>query len=353
MGLGIAVLVNGAPDPQLPEPSSVVVHERMGEMTTYRLRYPADIARGDLPMLTAGSISAGSELSIISGSGAKTACLVKGPVYGQQIHLVHGGAGSYVDVLGADTSIKMDRESKAAVWSNVRDSDVIRTILQQNNYTLLDLEDTPATHGEDKHTLVQTESDLRFVQRLARRNGCLFWITSNDKGIETAHFRRPPVDGKPAGELLINLNAASLNSLDITWDVERPTSTVALQLDLNTKTDIDGSAAQSPLRQLGSQSFSSIATGARSLRLVTPLDDAGDLTARSEAALIEASFFVYATCQTSLTAVKSLLRSHTLVNLRGAGSRHSGTYFCAGVRHVIDNNAHRMEVEMVRNGWGA
>jgi phage protein D len=247
----------------------------------------------------------------------------------------------------------MDRESKAAVWSNVKDSDVVRTILQQNNYNRLDIEDTPATHGEDKHTLVQSESDLRFVQRLARRNGCLFWISCDEKGNETAHFRRPKLDGKPAGDLLINLNAASLNTLDITWDVERPTSTIALQPDLNTKSVIDGSAAQSPLTSLGRHSFSSIATGPRSLRLVTPVDDAGDLGARSEAALIEASFFVRATCQTSLTAAKSLLRSHTLVSLRGAGSRHSGTYFCAGVRHVIDNTAHRMEVDLIRNGWGA
>jgi hypothetical protein len=82
-----------------------------------------------------------------------------------------------------------------------------------------------------------------------------------------------------------------------------------------------------------------------------PVDDNGDLQARSEGALIDASFFVRANGTTTLTSLKKILRSHTLVKLRGAGARHSGLWFCAAVRHIIDVTEHRMEFELIRNGW--
>jgi phage protein D len=350
MGLGITITVNGSPDPELAEAAAVEVHEKMGDTTTFRIRYPVDIQQGDVPMLADPRLSPGSELMILEEAGGKRICLVKGPVYGQQIHLRHGGADSYVEVIGADASITMDRENKAAVWPDVTDSDVVSSIVGQ--YGLQpDVDTTTAQHAETKHSLVQRDSDLRFIRRLARRNGCLFWITSDENGLETAHFKRPPLGGSPAHDLVINLDSPHLETLDISWDIENPTSAVAAQLDLNSKSSIDGSAGASPLLSLGSLPLSNIASGTRSLHLATPVDDVGDLTARSEGALIEADFFIRAQAQTTLDALGTVARAHTVVRVRGAGARHSGTYFCAAVRHIIDATVHRMEIELLRNGW--
>ena len=178
----------------------------------------------------------------------KQSCLVKGPVYGQQARLNHGGAGSELEVRGADSSIAMDRENVAALWSNTTDSDSVGTLVQRHGFTA-ETEPTPARHEEAKHPLVQRESDLAFIRRLARRNGFLFWLTAEVSGAETAHFKRPPLDEEPTVELIINLSepAANIDFLEICWDAERPTSARAAQLDLNTKDDLDGSAARSPL----------------------------------------------------------------------------------------------------------
>src|SRR5438876_6444000 len=105
MGLGAAILVDGTADPELAGAASVEVDERLGEPTTYRIRYAIDISEGDLPLLTDARLSVGSTLAIVVDVAGQLSCLVKGPVYGQQIRMVHDGAGSYVDVLGADTSI--------------------------------------------------------------------------------------------------------------------------------------------------------------------------------------------------------------------------------------------------------
>jgi hypothetical protein len=123
------------------------------------------------------------------------------------------------------------------------------------------------------------------------------------------------------------------------------------QLDLNTKSDITGDVPQTPETLLGDQSLLAITGDTRSAHLTAPADDAGDLKARGEGALIESQWFIRATCETSVHALGKVIRSHSVVNLRGIGARHSGKYLVRAVRHTIDQNAHKMDVELVRNGW--
>lgn len=352
MGLGIVIAVEDAPDVELADAASVEVNERMGEMTTYSIRYPADIQEGDITPLVDSRLDAGTNLTILVSVQDTLHCLVKGPVYSQKIHLRHGGAGSYVDIIGGDSSLEMDRETKSAVWPDVADSDAVQTIL--GTYGLsADIQPTDARHLEAKHSLVQRGTDLRFVRNLARRNGYLFWLTCDTSGVETAHFKRPPIEGNGDTELIMNLETPNIQALDITWDVERPTSIEGLQLDMNTKTDLDGAVDDSPQTLLGSAGLRDVACGRRSVHLSAPADDTGDMLARSRGALIEADWFIRATCNTSVNQLGTLVRAHSVVNVRGLGSRHSGRYFVSGVRHVIDAAAHRMDLELVRNGWGA
>lgn len=352
MGLGAAIAVGRVPDPALGQADSVEVVEHVGEATSYRLHYALDIANGDLPLLVERRLDPGSVLSVLVPTAAGTECLVKGPVHAQHIHLEHGGAGSRLEVRGSDTSVELDRELKSVVWDGVRDADAALSILKDRGYRP-DVAPTSALHAEAKHTLVQRDSDLRFVRRLARRNGCLFWVTSDPVGIETAHFRPPPLAGRPTAELTINFEDPNLLSLEIDWDVERPTSTEGLQLDLNTKATLNGAAPASPLPSLGSSDLRSITGDTRSIHVSAPGDDAGDLRARGEGALVDAGWFVTAACSTTVESLGAVLRAHTVVEVKGAGARHSGRYFVTRVRHLIDASAHRMELELRRNGWGA
>lgn len=322
----------------------------MGRATAFRLHYAADISEGDLPLLVDGRLDAGSAISVLIPTDGGRQCLVKGPVTGQRIQLQHGGAGSTLVVQGSDSSITMDREVNSQVWTGLTDSDAVTAILGNYGY-VADVEATSAGHFEEKHTLIQRSTDLYFVQQLARRNGFLFWITSDEFGVETAHFKRPPIDGASDAELIINLDSPGIQQLDIEWDVERPTRVEIFQLDLNAKTNIDGGVSALPLTILGNSGLVDITGDTRSQYLTAPSDDAGDLTSRAEGALIESSWFVRATCQTSFDVLRRLVRAHTVVNVRGAGSRHSGNYFVASVRHVIDSVAHNMEIELIRNAW--
>jgi hypothetical protein len=352
MGLGISIRVDGAPDDTAAPAALVEVTECVGQATTYRLEYGLDIADGDFPLLKEGKLGPGSELSILVPTADATECLVKGPVYGQEIHFEQGGSGSSLVVVGADSLIKMDREDKVVAWSDLTDSAAVSAILSQASL-VPDVETTQAGHLELKHTLLQRETDLAFVRRLARRNGNLFWLSCDASGVETAHFKRPVLEGEAACELVINLTdpRSNITSLDVLWDVERPTKADAAELDLNNKSDISGSVERSPLTALGGIALADIVSDSRVVHVAAPADDSGDLQARGEGAVIEASFFLRASGSTTLAALGKVVRAHTLVNLRGVGSRHSGLWFCSSVRHSIDDTEHVMDFELIRNGW--
>lgn len=351
MGLGIAIAVNGSVDKDLSQAVSVDVEQRAGAATQYKIHFDLDVNSGDFPLLTDSRIGPGSELAVIVPIDGKNNYLVKGPVTGQQVHFEHAGGASYLEVQGTDNSIKMDRESKAAVWSDVTDSDAVSSILGNYNLTP-DVDSTQASHPETKHALIQRDTDLRFVRRLARRNGFLFWITCDEQGNETAHFKSPPVSDSSATDLIINLANNTIESFDLSWEVERPSSVSARQLNLNDKSDIDGDAAKSSLNLLGSQGLADIATDTHSVHLAIPVDDSGDLQARGQGALMESGWFVRATCRTSVDTLKKILAPQTIVNVRGLGTRLSGKFLVAAVRHTIDATAHAMDIELVRNAWG-
>ena len=140
----LAIKVSGTADAALAQSSVVEVYERMGEPTTFRLRYQVDIKEQDLPLLADPRLDPGSEMQVLVVLDGAADCLVKGPVHSQQIRLIHGGSGSFVDVLGTDTSVTMDREVKAKVWDALSDSDVVSQIVA--TYGLKpETDSTPAT----------------------------------------------------------------------------------------------------------------------------------------------------------------------------------------------------------------
>jgi phage protein D len=353
MGLGIAISVNGKVDTDLSAAVSVVVEQRAGAPARYRIRYDLSLSSGDFPLLTQASLAPGSELAIIAPLDGKNHYLVKGPVTGARIHFEQSVGVSYIDVEGGDRCVKMGRENKSAVYNDATDSDAVNTVLA-HFYTELtpDVSSTSAMHSETKHALVQRHSDLDFIHWLARRNGFLFWITCDEKGNETAHFKAPPVQDPPVTDIIVNLPGNTIESLDLTYEVERPSSVTGKQLDLTDKSAIDGSVGKSTLTLLGKQGLSDIASDTRSVHLSPPVDDAGDLTSRGQGALTEAGWFIHATCRTSVHLQKAIFAPHTVVNVRGLGARFSGKFFVWSVRHSIDAAGHFMDVELARNAWG-
>ena len=353
MGLAVAILADGtAADDLVAGADSIEVHERIGEATTYRIRYPIDEADDDFPLLIDGRLDPGASLTIAVPAPEDPDVLVKGQVYGQQVRFKHNVTGSYLDILGGDLTLEMDRELVAKIWpASSAVSDAVTGIIGNYDSVTPDVETLSITTADNGHLLVQRDTDLRFVRRLSRRYGYWFWVTTDTEDVTTAHWKRPPLDDDPAAALILNADANNVDVLDLEWDVERPNTAFAAQLGVRDLAAIAGDVDRSPLTPLGKTPLSEL-TEPRGIQVIAPADTAADSRARAEGALIESGWFIRARGQTSMRQLGACLHAHTLVTANGIGTRHSGTYVVAGVRHVIDNDAHLMHFELVRNAWG-
>ncbi len=355
MPQGVAIIVgdSASADNDLLAATSVEVIEQLGQPARFALRFGISPAEGDLSWLSDERLSPGSTLRIQVPAPDGEVCLIKGPVTGQQIRLVSGGSGSTVEVLGADESAAMDRASKAEVYAESSASDVVTSLLSAYGLAA-DVESSSGRYTATGPSLVQRGTDLAFVQRLARQNGRTFWLDCDaTSGASTGHWRRLDLGGSGELELVINQEDENLSLLDIRWDAERPTSAEAAQVDPKSLEILENPVSVSPSYALGRDSLQATTGDTRSLRITAPVPDGAELTARAESALLEAELFVHAAGETTAAALGGVLRAHELVDLRGAGERHSGTWLITSVRHTIDSGGHRMSFELGRNGWGA
>ncbi|MBD0259232.1 MAG: hypothetical protein ICV83_26235 [Cytophagales bacterium] len=355
MGLNILICVDDEPNQDLTqEVSRVEVYEKIDQNTTYKLNFLVDVCSDDIARTLDRNTDPGTILSVVVQTDQGRTCLVKGPVTQKEAHLQHGGAGSWIHVEGEDTGYNMDQEVNFRVTPSGTDAEIVTQLISRNDHMTPDVEDTPdSAHEEENHSLVQREPDLSFIRSLARRNGYHFWITYTDAGRATGHFRSRTLAGEPAATLVVNLENYNIESLRISADTRRPTQTVGRQLNLRNKSVI-GDTVSLDDTPLGAQSLAAAAgRNAQTMHLAPTIDDAGAMQARSRAALRDAQWFIHATCRASLGRLSKVVRSHTIVNVQGAGSRHSGRYYVNGVKHVIDAAAHLMELELTRNAWGS
>jgi phage protein D len=294
-----------------------------------------------------------------AASDGKTQCLIDGYVLAQTAHLDTGTAASTVTVWGQDATWLMNTTEQVKEWADVTDGAVANSIF--GNYGMTPdpanlTNDSPA-HTSDGHSLMQRATDAQFLRLLARRNGKLFRVYCTDTpGRRTGSFARPSLDGTPATALTLNdATAATVDAVDISWDVMRPSAVVAMQ-ELFTDNDpsgAGGTTSDSGLPALAARNLAAFAGTTVTSVLTATVDDGQELTERAQSVLIEAGWFVRCQGTADVNRLGSILRAGAVTQLNAAGSLHSGKYYVWSVRHKITAEKHTMDFVLMRNAVGA
>lgn len=350
MGAVAVVRVDGQVDTELSGAAWVEVDQRLDGPARWTLRLPLSEVEGELPLAEDDRFAPGRTLRVETTTDDGPVVLVDGPVVGQSLHLTRGLVDAWIEVRGADVLQPLDRETKVRVWAEGTDADVVRAILGEWGLAG-EVADTKGGFSEAGYPLVQNGSDLRLLQRLARRNGFLLWVAYASTGVPTVHFGRPALD-TPA-VLTTAGEAPSVEVLDIDVDFERATSTLGADLSVADRATLSLVADTSGWERLAAKDLRVLTGDVRSAPVVAPVDDAGAASARAEAVLAEAEWFVRVSCTTTAAAAKAVVQAPGVVRLDGIGARHSGRYLVAGCRHRLDANGHTMALELWRNAWEA
>jgi hypothetical protein len=289
----------------------------------------------------------------------QTHCLIDGYVLAQSVHLDTGTAKSTVKVWGQDASWLMNATEKTREWVDVTDGAAANTIFSDYGFTPdpANLDDDSPAHTADGASLMQRASDAQFLRTLARRGGKLFRVFCTDTpGQRTGFFGKPDIGADPAVTLTLNDSAAAtVDALDIAWDLMRPSAVTAHQA-LLTDNDPDGAGGTTTddgLPPMDQRGLSDFATSPVTALLTTTAADAGTLTQRAESVLREAGWFVRCQGSADVARLGAILRVGTVAKLNAAGGLHSGNYLVWSVRHHITAEKHEMAFVLVRNAIGA
>ena len=308
---------------------------------------------GDYSLLSSGVLDPDKRVVIGVLLGASLEPLVDGVIYHHQIAPSNEPGMSTLTVSGRDLSVMLDLEEKNAEYKNRPDFLIVNEILASYAQYGIVPQAMPTTDVPIELYRVprQHETDLRFIQRMARRNGYVFYIEPLTLGATTAYFGPENRLGVPQPALSVDMGTATnVNSLSFTNDALAPIGAKGSFVEPITKTSIP----IPPLPSLRTPPLAASPAAARRTTLMrqTASQNPGQAATTALAATTRAPDAVSVTGQVDTVRYGSVLRARRLVGVRGAGLRNDGLYYVRRVTHEIEMGKYTQDFTLSREGTG-
>ncbi|MEI9971350.1 MAG: hypothetical protein WDO73_04435 [Ignavibacteriota bacterium] len=200
------------------------------------------------------------------------------PVFGTGLDECH------LEIWGMDSSVLMDREDKLKDWPSRKDSDIASEIFSSYGLTP-QVEDTQIIHDEQVSTIIQRETDIQFLKRLALRNGYECFVDG-----ETGYFQPPQLETVSQPVLAVQFgDDTNVNRFRLEVNALAAADVAMSQVDRDTKDTLDTSSTPGDQHAFGAQGAGSLlGTGIPSavVRVAKTLT-----TGNSEMAVLTQSFY--------------------------------------------------------------
>lgn len=253
-----------------------------------------------------------------------------------------------LEVWGLDGSVLLDREEKLKDWPNKKDSDIASEIF--NAYALTpQVEDTSLVHDEAVSTIIQRESDMRLLLRLAARNGFECYVEGSN-----GYFRPPQLGEPPQPVLAVHFGERETNveRLNLEVDALAPADVAMWQLDRVNKSMLDvsvTSAAQTALGKSDAAALlpSNVGPGQAIARAATT--GRPEMMALCQGLYDQATWFLTGEGELNAHRYGHVLRVRRTVTLKGAGATYSGVYYVTHVTHSITRGGYTQRFRLRRN----
>jgi phage protein D len=304
-------------------------------------------------LLKNGSLEPFSQVVIGVLMGASPEALINGVITHHEVSPSNDPGMSTLTVMGKDVSIMLDLEERNEKYENQPDSLIAtQLIMKYAKYGLVP-QITPTT---DVPIMIQriprqNETDLKFVQRLARRNGFVFYIEPATLGISTVYWGPETRTGVPQPALTMNMGAATnVSTLRFSNDSLAPVEASGNFVEPVTKTSIP--VPQLPSLRVPPLASSSAPAKRRVLMRNTANQNPAQAAASALSAVSRAPEPVKGEGELDSVRYGSVLRARRPIGLRGAGLSYNGNYYVKRVRHIITRGSYKQQFTLSREGTG-
>ena len=308
----------------------------------------------DYDVLSSGALDPMRRVWIAVVLGAVPQVLIDGIITHHQLAPSNEPGMSTLTVTGSNLTVKLDLKEKNDLYKNQPDFVIVTTLLL--GYPELGLVPavTPTTDVpiELQRVPRQHETDLRFISRLAARNGFVFYIEPVTFGVNTAYWGPETRLSFPQPALTMNMgNATNVTRLSFSNDALAAVGVEGTFVEPVTKLAI-------PIPRLPSLRIPPLAASPASPNRTVQLretanQDPGQAALSSVAASTNAQEPVRG--QGSVDAIRygSVLRARGVVGVRGAGFAYDGNYYVRSVTHDISRGTYSQGFSLSRDGTGA
>ncbi len=253
-----------------------------------------------------------------------------------------------LEVWGMDASVLMDRVDQRKAWPSRKDSDIAAEVFQSYGITP-DVTDTRIVHDEEQSTIIQRETDIQFLNRLALRNGFECFV-DGDGG----HFRPPAVDTSPQPVLAVQFgDDTNVNRFSLEVNALAQSNVAMSQVDHVTGEVHDVTVDTGRHKPLGSApagGFPGPGT-APAIVYIGHAVTTGELemTELCQGLFDRGEWFVTGEGEVSANKYGGVLTPRSTVTIKGLGETHSGVYYVTQVTHVFVADGYTQSFRVKRN----
>jgi hypothetical protein len=251
------------------------------------------------------------------------------------------------EIWAMDLSVSMDRDDVIAAWPNYKDSDIAEHVFQTHGLTPK-VDDTAVVHDEEVSTVIQRETDIRFLRRLAARNGYECYVDG-----KTGYFRKPNLTAAPQPVLAVQFgDDTSVLKFAVTVDGLAPADIAMSQLDRNSKEPHRVVISTPAQRALGKTAAGSYVGGG-----LTGLIEIGqtvttgtpEMTRLCQGVYDKSEWFVVGEGEVAANQYGHILRPRRTVTIKGIGETYSGLWYVTHVTHAFTPNGYIQQFRAKRN----
>jgi phage protein D len=254
----------------------------------------------------------------------------------------------YLDIWAMDQSVKLGQEEILKAWPNKKDSDIATEILNASGFTP-NVDNIEIVHDEKISTIIQRETDLQFLNRLALRNGFEFYVTGS-----TANFVAPVYSGSAQPVLAFQFGEeTNLNRFTITANGLTATNVGMFQVDRLTKEINESAVEASTLTALGGSGPETFtASGlptAKTIIAMNPASGQLEIDAICASVFHRAQWFVTGEGEIAANLYSNILNARETVTIKGIGATYSGDYYVTHVTHSFTSDGYVQRFKVKRN----
>jgi hypothetical protein len=331
----------------------VVNDAENGDGFTITLNLGKDKA-ADYSLLKSGVFDPFNRVVIGVALGPIPEVLIDGIVAHHQVTPSNEPGTSTLTVMGRDLRQMLDLEEKNEEFKNQPDFVIFSRIVAGYGQYGLVPQATPTTDVpiELQRVPGQHETDLKFIERLAKRNGFVFYIEPLTFGVNRAYFGPEIRAGLPQPALSVGMGFfTNVKRFNFSNDALAPESPKGSITEPITKISI-------PIPSLPSLKIPPLSLSPASAQRKTILRDTANqspvkaaVTALAKAT--NAPDSVKGEVELDTVRYGHVLRARGLVGVRGVGASYGGNYFVRSVKHAIARDSYTQQFTISREGTGS